>query len=105
MAVPVVVNRRTSTATAALLLCPPVVAIAQRANKTLRVGIRAGDLIASGADQALLEGLRAQGYVDGRNLVVERPTVFEFAVNQKVAKSLGHTIPFAVLAQADEVIE
>ena len=39
------------------------------------------------------------------NVAIERPTVFEFAVNQKVAKALGLTIPFSVLAQADEVIE
>lgn len=49
---------------------------------------------------ALIFGGAAPG-----DVAIERPTVFEFAVNQKVAKSLGLTIPFAVLAQADEVIE
>ena len=49
---------------------------------------------------ALIFGGAAPG-----GIAIERPTVFEFAVNQKVAKSLGLTIPFAVLAQADEVIE
>ena len=38
-------------------------------------------------------------------VAIELPTVFEFAVNQKVAKSLDITIPLTVLAQADEVIE
>ena len=39
------------------------------------------------------------------DVAIELPTVFEFAINQKVAKSLGLTIPLGVLAQADEVIE
>jgi putative ABC transport system substrate-binding protein len=39
------------------------------------------------------------------DIAIERPTVFEFAVNQKIAKSLDLSIPSAVLAQADEVIE
>ena len=38
-------------------------------------------------------------------LPIERPTVFEFAVNQKIAKSLDLSIPSAVIARADEVIE
>ena len=45
------------------------------------------------------------GGVAPGDIAIERPTVFEFAVNQKVAKALGLTIPFGVLAQADEVIE
>jgi putative ABC transport system substrate-binding protein len=39
------------------------------------------------------------------DLPIEQPVVFEFSVNQKVAKSLDVTIPSAVLARADEVIE
>ena len=39
------------------------------------------------------------------DVAIELPTVFEFAINQKVAKTLGLAIPFGVLAQADEVIE
>ena len=39
------------------------------------------------------------------DIPIERPTVFEFAVNQRIAKSLELSIPSAVLARADDVIE
>jgi putative ABC transport system substrate-binding protein len=39
------------------------------------------------------------------NIPIERPTVFEFAINLKIAKSLDLTVPPALLARADEVIE
>ena len=39
------------------------------------------------------------------DIPIERPTVFEFALNLRIAKSLDLIVPSSVLTRADEVIE
>jgi putative ABC transport system substrate-binding protein len=74
-------------------------------------GHRRSGLMAYLVDEADLHR-RAANYVDRllkgtkpAALPVQQPARFKLIVNLKIAKTLGLTIPPAVLARADEVIE
>ncbi|WP_079543671.1 ABC transporter substrate binding protein [Bradyrhizobium lablabi] len=70
-----------------------------------------GGLVSYGIDLPDLY-LRSASYVDRilrgekpANLAVQQPTKFQLVINLKTAKTLGLTVPSALLATADEVIE
>ncbi len=76
----------------------------------ISTSVEAGGLISYGAPglwfcqsgapyaSSLLKGIRPA------ELPVQQPTVFEFLVNAKTAKTLGVTLPQSLLARADRVI-
>ena len=72
--------------------------------------VASGGLVYYGVDRIYLYR-RCATYVDrilrgrGERFAVQRPTEYELVINLKTAKALGLTVPPALLATADEVIE
>jgi putative ABC transport system substrate-binding protein len=68
------IKRLAVIATGALLVIAPPAGLAQSPDRAAHIGILVGGSLAQRGhlEQALLQGLREQGYVEGKNLVLER---------------------------------
>jgi putative ABC transport system substrate-binding protein len=78
---------------------------------SFRYFVSGGGLISYGPDPVDVYQ-RAAGYVDRilrgekpADLPVQAPTKYQLVINRKAAKALDLTVPPALLARADEVIE
>ena len=96
-------------------LCEPIIDLATAQGLATIHGFpvagRDGALVAFGPDYADIYR-RAGGYVDQilkgekpADLPVQEPVKFHMVVNLKTARALGFTMPAALIARADEVIE
>ena len=75
-----------------------------------RFFVAGGGLISYGPD--LVDQYRRAGYIDrilkgekAADLAVQMPIKYELAINLKTAKALGLSLPSALLARADAVME
>ncbi len=81
----------TVVATGVLLLTAPVGGLAQSPDSKAHVGIlvMGGPATRSHLEQALLQGLREQGYVEGKNLLLERRYAERFDLLAESARELA----------------
>ena len=62
-------------------------------------------MISYGADKADTYRRAADLVVEAGDLPIEQPTIFELVINMKTARVLGISIPQALFARADKIIE